>query len=262
MHKATAEQWTTVIEDRHERIDLEEIAPAGRVGLVALATDYNLEQDLRRMLPETVEVFTNRVRNFNPMTLSNLKAMGSDIERAAEGILPGKGVDVVIYGCTSGTAAIGYQKVAKLINKSHPEAPVTTPLTAAGEAFSTLGIKAISVLTPYNREINEDILQGLEATGIVVRNMSGLSFDNDIDVTRVPPKRIKQIALQVFDPQSDALFVSCTAFRASLVIDEIEQCIGKPVISSNQALAWDTLRLLQCAEPIVGYGRLFSTLAH
>ena len=87
--------------------ELEDIAPGGRVGLIALATDLNSETDLRRMFPDGVEMFTNRVLNANPVTLENLRAMGGDITRAARGILPGLGVDVMIYGCTSGTAAIG-----------------------------------------------------------------------------------------------------------------------------------------------------------
>ena len=43
--------------------------------------------------------------------------------------------------------------------------------------------------------------------------------------------------------RADLLFISCTALRASLVIDQIEQRIGKPVVSSNQALAWHSLQL-------------------
>ena len=68
--------------------ELENIAPGGRIGLLALATDFNSETDLRRMLPDGVDLFTNRVLNANPLTIENLRAMAGDITRAATGILP------------------------------------------------------------------------------------------------------------------------------------------------------------------------------
>ncbi|MCP3687025.1 MAG: hypothetical protein GY784_01305 [Gammaproteobacteria bacterium] len=69
-------------------VQFDPVAALGRIGLIALATDFNSEHDLRRMLPEGVEVFTNRVLNANPVTMENLRNMSGDISRAAGGILP------------------------------------------------------------------------------------------------------------------------------------------------------------------------------
>ena len=44
----------------------------------------------------------------------------------------------------------------------------------------------------------------------------------------------------------DAVFLSCTNLRTLNVIPEIEARIGKPVLSSNQVLAWHLLRLAGC----------------
>ena len=98
-------------------ISLDTIAPLGRIGLIALATDFNSEQDLRRMYPDGVEVFTNRVLNANPVTPQNLRNMAGDISRAAGGILPGFSLDAMIYGCTSGTVANGAEKIGRKGNQ-------------------------------------------------------------------------------------------------------------------------------------------------
>ena len=257
--KASDDRYTLIKDLCFDGV-FEEIAKDGRIGIVALATDYNLEQDIRRMLPSSVEVFTNRVLNANPMTLSNLKAMAPDIERAASGILPGHGVDVMIYGCTSGTAAIGYENIMGLVHKSNPGIPVVTPLTATFAALEAMNVGRISILTPYDRIINEALLDSVLESGLGVDRFSGLGFDNDIDVTKVPLNTIREMAIGAFDDRSDALFISCTAFRASRVIDDIEQAIGKPVISSNQALAWQSLKMLGYKGHVAGYGKVFSTL--
>lgn len=48
----------------------------------------------------------------------------------------------------------------------------------------------------------------------------------------------------------------CTTFPAIDVIDEAERDTKKPVITSNQALTWELLRLIGLDEPIGGFGCL------
>ena len=55
----------------------------------------------------------------------------------------------------------------------------------------------------------------------------------------------------------DAVFVSCTSLRLAMVAAEIEAEIGKPVTSSNHAMAWHCLRLAGIDEPLPQFGRLF-----
>ena len=241
-------------------ITLDSVAPLGRIGLIALATDFNSEQDLRRMYPDGVEVFTNRVLNANPVTLQNLRNMASDISRAAGGILPGFNLDAMIYGCTSGTVANGAKNIEQLVQKSCPGVPVTNPVSAALAAFTHLGAKRISILTPYTEEVNLEMAAYFTDHGIDVINIAGFGYQSDIDMTGIPPQEIAQAATKVCDDSADLLFISCTAIRASLVIETIEQTISKPVVSSNQALVWHSLKLIGYKQGIEGYGSLFKDI--
>ena len=138
---------------------LEKIGPNGRIGLVSLATDVNIESDLRRMAPRGVEVFTNRVCNRNPLTAENLKAMAADITRAAGGILPGDSIDVLIYACTSGTVVIGESEVVRLLQAGRGDLPCTTPVTAAIAALNSFSARRISILTPYIEPLNQELVE-------------------------------------------------------------------------------------------------------
>ena len=238
-------------------ISLDTIAPLGRIGLIALATDFNSEQDLRRMYPDGVEVFTNRVLNANPVTLQNLRNMAGDISRAAAGILPGFSLDAMIYGCTSGTVANGAEKIEALVHESCPGIPVTNPVTAALAAFSHLQAKRISILTPYTEAVNLEMATYFENHDIEVINIAGFGYESDIDMTAIPPQEIAAAAARVMADDADLLFISCTAIRASLVIESIEQAIGNPVVTSNQALVWHSLRLVGYPHRINSYGSLF-----
>jgi maleate isomerase len=239
-------------------IQLDEVAPAGRIGLIALATDFNSEQDLRRMYPDGVEVFTNRVLNANPVTMQNLRNMAGDISRAAGGILPGFSLDAMIYGCTSGTVANGAEKIEQLVQQSCPGVPVTNPVTAALAAFAHFGAHKISILTPYTEEVNLEMASYFEDHGIEVLNIAGLDYESDIEMTGIPPRDIADAAIGVCDDSADLLFISCTAIRSSMVIEQIEKRLGKPVVSSNQALVWHSLKLLDSDAVVTGYGSLFA----
>ena len=239
------------------RLPLEQVGARGRIGLVALATDVNSEQDLRRMVPPGVEIFTNRIANANPVNMANLRAMAGDVTRAAQGILPGNRIDVMAYGCTSGTVAIGAVEIARLIRIARPGVPCTNPIDAALAAFATFGARRLSLLTPYTGPVNDAIAGFLRARGLEVLTVAGFDLERDDDMSAVPPAAIAAAALEVCDPGADLLFVSCTALRTSQVVAELEALLGKPVVASNPALLWHALRLIGNADPVQGFGRLF-----
>lgn len=240
------------------RQPLELLAPAGRIGVIALATDFNIERDLRQIYPIGVEMFTTRVRNFNPLTSNNLRAMAPGISAAADAILPGTRLDAIIYACTSGTVAIGSDRVTELIHQSCPAAAVTNPVTAATAAFNHFGAKRISILTPYTEAVNRDVAEVFSNLGFEVLNIAGFGFEDDTAMSFITPQDIEDAAVAVCDPRADLLFVSCTALRVSGVIGTLEQRLGKPVVSSNQALAWHTLKMVSYANTVPGFGTLLS----
>ena len=240
------------------QLPLAPLGARGRIGLLALATDVNSERDLRRMAPEGVEIFTNRIANADPVTLDNLRAMAGDVTRAACGILPGNRIDVMMYGCTSGTVAIGDAEIARLIRVARPGVPCTNPINAALAAFASFGARRISLLTPYTRAVNDAIAELLRARGLELVSVAGFDLDRDDDMTAVPPPAILAAGVEVCDPAADLLFVSCTALRTSEIVDALERRLGKPVVASNPALLWHALRLIDNHDPVAGLGGLFA----
>ena len=55
----------------------------------------------------------------------------------------------------------------------------------------------------------------------------------------------------------DGVFVSCTSLRLSEVARAVEAEVGKPVTSSDHALAWHCLRLAGVDEAMPEFGRLY-----
>ena len=65
--------------------------------------------------------------------------------------------------------------------------------------------------------------------------------------------------LEVGRTEVDAVFVSCSSLHVSPVIEECEAALGKPVMSSDQAMVWHSMRLAGLDDEVPGFGRLLRT---
>ena len=125
-------------------------------------------------------------------------------------------------------------------------------------AFATLGVKKISILTPYIRSVNTEMAAYFEGRGLDVLNIAGFELASDADMTAVSTESIYRAAIEICHPQSELLFISCTALRAAQVVERIEATLDKPVVTSNQALVWHALELIGKPYSVTGFGSLFS----
>ena len=228
-----------------------------RIGLLALSTDLTIERDFQSIchsLP--INLFVNRIHNENPLTKENLLKMYDQLESITEKILPGEKINTVAYGCTSGTIAIGEDKVKEKIQLAKPGCHVTTPITSAIKAFNKMNVKKIAVFTPYPESVNKTISEYLIKKNINVTSFSTFNLDLDVDFARIDPKYLSEVLTKLNINEADALFVSCTALPALEILDEVEKKINKPVFSSNQTLIWETIRSVGYKSSIEGYGKL------
>jgi maleate isomerase len=227
-----------------------------RIGLITLATDETTEPDFQAMLPSDVAFFTARILNENPVSKQTLRGHLPLIRQATEQLLPGAPLDVIVYDCTSGTVANGYEAIAAQVHALRPSVNVVTPITAALAALEALGVERISVLTPYTADVSDSVVAYLDEHGITVINAASFMIESDLDMARLSPESIYKAALETCAQDAQALFISCTALRAVEVIGRIESELGKPVVSSIQAEFWQSIRLAGNSEPLDGFGSL------
>ena len=86
------------------------------------------------------------------------------------------------------------------------------------------------------------------------------SFDVSTEalVVRIDRPSIEAAAVSLMeDGDVDALFISCTNLRALDAIAPLEARLGKPVLTSNQVLAWHMMQSAGTAFPGAAPGALF-----
>ena len=134
----------------------------------------------------------------------------------------------------------------------------TTPITAAFAAFEALGVRRLALLTPYRDDINRFMRDYIEARGFAVPVMGSFNEEDDRKAARIDAGSIRDAAIELGRSDCvDAVFVSCTSLRLTDAIDEIEAALGKPVTSSNHAMAWHCLRLAGITDRRPEFGALF-----
>lgn len=229
----------------------------GRLGLIVPSSNTTNEPEFWRGSPDGVSVYSARMM-LESVNEEELIDMADDV-RAAVKKLSTAQVDVIAFGCTTGSLVkgVGYdEKIQNLIEETAGVPGIATS-TAIMHAFDALGAESLSIATPYIEEMNTKEVEFLEENGYSVSSVSGLEIEPNIDIGRQEPSTAYRLAKSVDRPEADAVFLSCTNFRSLDIIEKLEADLGKPVISSNSATLWAALQLLDIDTTDIGLGELY-----
>ncbi len=234
------------------------IGARASLGLVVLQADEVIEQEFRRLFPTgDVALYVTRIPSGADLTAETLAAMEVVLPQAAGLLPPSVAFAVVAYACTSGATVIGPARVEALVRGAVRTAAVTDPLCAATAAFGALGVRRIGLVSPYVAAVSAALRTELEAAGVAVVAFGSFEEQVEARVARIAPDSIAAAALEIGSRDDvEAVFLSCTNLRALDVIEAVERALGKPVVSSNQALAWQMARLAGIGPLDSRFGRL------
>jgi len=227
-----------------------------RLGVIIPSLNVVTEPEFSLMAPKGVTCHYQRF-SFTGGGIEVLKELGKLVPDAAEEISHVR-PSAVAMCCTAGSFAGGRGYDEMLIQKMkerNGNLPTTTASTSVLDAFNKLGIKKISMAVPYLEEIAKTERKFCEDNGIEVLSLKWLNKDG-FEMNEIPYEMVYNLAREANEPESEAIFISCVALHTIEIIDQIEQDMKKPVITSNQATMWNLLRLANIHEKIEGYGKL------
>ena len=236
---------------------------ATKLGFIELSTSLALSAEAPAALPPGARALMTRLRlPGGEVSAAALDAMvaGGRLEEAGRELADG-GARVVSFACTTGSLVGGPGFDRELVERMERASGVraSTTSTALLAALEAIGARSVAVATPYVDELNALERRFLEAAGVEVTALRGLGIGSDPEIARVPYARTRELALEVAaEGEPDAVFISCTNLPTLALLDELEQALGRPVISSNAVTIWHAL-LLAGADPAVdGLGSLLA----
>jgi maleate isomerase len=117
----------------------------GRLGLIVPSSNTTMEMELHNYLPEGVSLHTSRMP-LRSVTEEELVKMGSLAVESAK-LLRDAGVELILYGCTSGSFIGGkdYEKELEAKIEDEVKIPVISTSTAVIEALKILDAQSVLV---------------------------------------------------------------------------------------------------------------------
>ncbi|MGI9378646.1 MAG: maleate cis-trans isomerase family protein [Methyloligellaceae bacterium] len=232
-----------------------------RLGLIVPPSNSTNEAEFWERVPADISVVTVRMDLHLPDNGSDFEEiMCRDLDKACRD-LKAAGADICIYACTAGSMAMDKERLSAELNRHG--LPSLHTAEALLQAFSALRVSKLAIATPYTQPINAHEKHYLEQQGLEVLAIDGLNIGEEISefalLSQIPSAAVSDHALSTDRREAEALFISCTDLPASTLIAPLEQKLGKPVVTSNQATLWAALRKLGFTDSLDNYGSLWST---
>ncbi len=215
-------------------------------------------EEWRRTFPDGVCLVETRTL-LHDVTVEGLTETAKQIERAALELASAE-VDVILQAGTAIAFFRGLGHDLELINRIATVTGIraTTSLTAVIDALRKLRMSRLAVATPYLSDIDARLVNVLHGSGFEVVAIRGLGLKRSIDMGKILPDQTYRLALDVAHSVGNAngILISCGNLRSFEIIEQLEAKTGLPVVTSNQAGLWQTLRIAGIREPIANLGRL------
>ncbi|RFU26995.1 hypothetical protein B7463_g9356, partial [Scytalidium lignicola] len=168
-------------------------------------------------------------------------------------------VETVLWNGTSESwTGEGYQAGVHIKDVIEKETglPSSTSSMAQIDVLKLWKVKKIALATPYVEENNKRLKEYYGSCGFEVVNDSRLGIAKNNDIADTPLETIRQCIRDADHPDAECIVVPCTNFPAALVVEGLEEELGKPIFDSIIVTLWKALRLINIETPIHGWGLL------
>lgn len=229
---------------------LESMLPPGPVALsrigVIVPYDMVLDHEMGRWAQGRADLYFTRTP-FDPSDVTIVQAerlsrpgMITETARRISAASP----DCCIYACTSASFVHGVAGERELVSAVRAGG-LPHLVTAAGAilaALSALKATRVAVAAPYTAAVTQRFSDFLSEGGLEVVRASMLGLAGEI--WKVPYARTAELIASADSPEADAVVVACTNLPTYHLIAPLEEYLGKPVVTANQAAMWAALDYL------------------
>ena len=202
-----------------------------RVGLISPSGD-DVEYDFNNYAPKGVSFCTTRAKFPGP-TPEGLIILSDQLEKCAS-VWKDKGpLNVILFGCTSGSCIKGYGFDKECIER----------------------IERV-VITPYPEATNQAEKKFMEDNGLEVLSIEGYGFNKIGPHSYADKQFLYRNAKKQKLEGAEVFFLSCMGLDTIPIVNILEEDLGIPVITSRQASLWACLRHAGIKDKVPMLGKL------
>jgi maleate isomerase len=242
-----------------------------RVGLVVPSSNTTIETEVPQMLSRraavTGEAFTFHSSRavLHKVDEESLDRMVGQVDRCASELADAH-VDAIVYACLVAVMARGAGEHERVEHQLREGArrdgydPVIS--SSAGALVRSLEahrLRKVAILTPYVEALTEQVVAYLTAAGVTITDAMSLGVPDNVEVAKLDPMRLPDLAAQMDLASADALIISaCVQMPSLAAIPIAERQLGLPVLSAATATVHDLLGGLGLSPEVPDAGALLS----
>jgi len=237
-----------------------------KIGVLVPFTNTNLEPDMMALCPAGCTLHFARMGGYDVDEVPGADQMAglgaSDISETLR-LLSGVRPAAILYGCTSATLTHGpeFDRDLAALIKALSGAASITAAGALVAGIQALGVSRVGFSSPYLGEINDRAVAFLAANGIETVRRADIGRElGNYGQGELTPDEVVDLALRADCADAEAVVLSCTDMRAVEAVERVEAALGKPVITSNQAMIFGVMRALALPRGAHHPGALFDVL--
>ena len=215
-----------------------------RVGLLIPSSNSLIEPEYYAVMPRSVSV------HFARLTMTEVSDAGlarQDEDVAAQSrLLASANVEVILFCLTAASfyKGLDYDADLKRRIEDHSGKPALTAARTIIEALNVLGVSRIAMAAPFVPEVTETSRRFLVDNGFAVVAAEGLAHVDNFSIALIDPETVRDLMRRVDSDAAEAIVVPGGNMPCLSIAEAMEEELGKPVVTTNQAGVWALLRHL------------------
>lgn len=234
------------------------IIPRARIGFIIPSSNRMVEPQMQRLMPHGVVAHFTRIGMTGRHKAPLAELLPRILDAAA--LLADSKCDVTVLQCTGTSMSGGVDEERRIIREiekatGRPAISAASSLTAA---FAALGARRLVFISETKQADHERKLAYLHEAGYDILADKAVGLAGTDEYCIMPPQLWIDTALALRRDAADAYFISCANISAIDAIATLELELGRPVVTSNQAALWRSLRAAGIADRLAGLGQLLT----
>jgi len=236
------------------------VNPRARLGFIIPSSNRMVEPQLQRYCPADVVPHFNRIGMTNRHK-APLEDLLPRILLAAE-LLGDSKCDVTVLQCTGTSMSGGLDKEREVISAIERVTgkPAASTASSILDAFHALDVNRLVFVSETPQEGHEKKLAFLKEAGLTIISDKAMGLAGSDIYCSTPASFWFENVKALRNDRADAYFISCANIHSIDVINVLEEALDRPIITSNQAALWSSLRLAGLNDNILSLGRLFNVV--
>ncbi len=235
-----------------------------KMGVIIPSTNTVVESNFNDMRIPGVTFHAGRMYIERPALDSNetfedlLKQLRASIATAIRDVMTCQ-PDYMVMGMSAETfwgGLEGNRQFTERVRKLSGGLGVSTGADACRAALEIYKCKRISVLSPYQPIMREQIIKYFEDCGFKVVKYKDLKCPSATAIAEVRPEELRPELRELDGPEVEGIVQCGTNLSMVELAAEAENWLGKPVIAINTATLWHAYRANGFLDKLYGFGSL------